>query len=307
MTGRMPNFLIIGAAKAGTTAVYAYLSQHPQVFMSEWKEPSFFALEGDPTPFAGPRDAVGERQRTRDLAGYQALFRGATDEIAVGEASTLYLSSSERAAGRIRRALPAVKLIAILRNPVERAYSAYRYLVRDEREPLDSFEAALDAEDGRIRSNWEPIWAYRAGGCYYTQLKRYYDLFPREQIAVHLYEDFERQPESIIREMFGFLGVDPTFEPDMSIRYNVSGDVRSRIVHSIFAAPSAAKDVLRPLLPRAVRQRLRGAIMERNTRPTLAVMAPETRQALTAFYREDTERLAELLGRDLAEWRDPDA
>jgi len=297
----MPNFLIIGAAKAGTTAVYAYLSQHPQVFMSEWKEPSFFALEGNPTPFAGPRDAVGERQRTRDLARYQALFRDVTDQRAIGEASTLYLFT-DQAAARIRRYLPDVKLMAILRNPVERAYSAYRYLRRDEREPLPTFEEALAAEESRLRANWEPIWAYRTGGCYYAQVKRYFDLFPREQIEVYLYEDFERRPLSIMRDTFGFLGVDPTFEPDMSIRYNVSGDVRSRFVHSLFAAPSAAKDVLRPLLPRAVRQRLRGAIMERNTKPTQSLMAPETRCALAEFYREDIRRLSELLGRDLSEW-----
>lgn len=297
----MPNFLIIGAAKAGTTAVYAYLSQHPQVFMSEWKEPSFFALEGNPTPFAGPRDAIGERQRTRNLARYQELFRDARHQLAVGEASTLYLFT-EQAAPRIRHYLPDVKLMAILRNPIERAFSAYRYLRRDEREPLTTFEEALEAEESRLRANWEPIWAYRAGGRYYAQVKRYFDLFRQDQIAIYLYEDFERRPAEILREMFAFLGVDPTFEPDMSIRYNVSGDVRSRFVHSLFAAPSATKDVLRPLLPRTMRQRLRGLIMARNTRLNPSAMAPETRQALAAFYREDMARLSELLGRDLSVW-----
>jgi len=297
----MPNFLIIGAAKAGTTAVYAYLSQHPQVFMSEWKEPSFFALEGNPTPFAGPRDAIGERQRTRDLRGYQDLFRGVTDQRAIGEASTLYLFT-DQAAAKIQHHLPNVRLVAILRSPVERAFSAYRYLRRDKREPLPTFEEALAAEEARLRANWEPIWAYRAGGQYYGQVKRYFELFSRDQIAIYLYEDFERRPLAIMRELFEFLGVDSTFEPDMSIRYNVSGDVRSRFVHSLFAAPSAAKDVFRPLLPRAVRQRLRGVIMQRNTRPTQSAMAPDTRCALAEFYREDIQRLAELLGRDLSEW-----
>jgi len=302
VTRSMPNFLIIGAAKAGTTAVYAYLSQHPQVFMSEWKEPSFFALEGNPTPFAGPRDAVGERQRTRNLARYQELFRDAGHQLAVGEASTLYLFT-EQAAARIRHYLPDVKLIAILRNPVERAYSAYRYLRRDEREPLPSFEEALAAEDSRLLANWEPIWAYRGGGRYYAQIKRYLDLFPRDQIAIYLYEDFERRPAGVLREMFAFLGVDSTFEPDMSIRYNVSGDVRSRLVHSLFAAPSATKEIFRPLLPRAMRQRLRGIIMARNTRLSPSAMSPETRQALAAFYHEDIAQLSELLGRDLSEWK----
>ena len=136
----LPNFLIIGAMKSGTTSLYHYLKQHPQIYMSSIKEPNFFALEGSNLDFNG---AEGKEQIQRlikresiiNIEEYRALFRRAAHETAIGEASPMYLYSPE-APYRIRYYVPEAKLITILRNPVERAYSAFLYMTRDGREPL---------------------------------------------------------------------------------------------------------------------------------------------------------------------------
>ena len=143
----MPNFLIIGAAKSGTTSLYAYLEQHPQAYLSPKKEPEFFSYEGREVDFNGPK---GEEQAnhgikqhiTANIEEYRALFRGASDEKAIGEASTMYLYSPQ-APSRIKHYIPKVKLIAIFRNPVDRAYSTFSYLTLQGREPLSEFSQAL--------------------------------------------------------------------------------------------------------------------------------------------------------------------
>jgi hypothetical protein len=297
----MPNFLVIGAAKSGTSATYAYLRQHPQVFASERKEPGFFAFEGQRAMFTGPGDRKYNRGCVTDLERYRQLVRLAAGNVAVGEASTVYLYSPE-APARIRRHVPDVKLLAILRNPVERAYSGYRYLVRDGLERLPSFEAALDAEDDRIRSNWQHIWHHKRLGFYHEQLTRYRDLFPPDQLAVFLYEDLVAAPVQMIQQMFEFLGVASDFTPDVSLKYNVSGTPRSRLLHAALARPNAAKDVVKAFLPAAMRRRMRADLMARNIRPSIPPLAAETRRYLVELYRDDTRKLERLIERDLSHW-----
>ena len=223
----LPNFLIIGAMKSGTTSLYFCLKQHPQAYMSSLKEPNFFALEGSNLDFDGAEGKERiqrwlKRDFVTDIEEYHALFRGAAGETAVGEASPIYLYSPE-ASRRIRHYVPEAKLIAVLRSPVERAYSAFLYMTREGRKPLKAFPEALQAEESRMRDNREWIWHYRHVGLYYTQLKRYYDVFDADQIRVYLYEDLRAHLPRVLQSIFGFLEVDESFVPDTSLRHNVSG------------------------------------------------------------------------------------
>jgi Sulfotransferase domain len=297
----MPNFLIIGAAKSGTTALYEYIRQHPQVFASRLKEPGFFALESKTPDFHGPGDELFEPRRVRDLARYQGLFREVRNEVAIGEASNLYLYSGE-APERIRHYVPTVKLIAMLRNPADRAFSAYRFLLWEGRETLSTFEAALEAEDGRIAQNWEFLWHYTQAGFYYRQLKRYFDLFDPKQIAVYTHDDLAAGPGGMTRNIFRFLGVDAAFVPDMSTRHNVSGTPRSRRLHTFMTQPSLAKDLLKSFVPASLRRRFRDAILQRNIVPGEPKLGLETRRKLVELFREDILKLQTLLGRDLSKW-----
>jgi hypothetical protein len=216
----IPNFIIVGAAKAGTTAIYHYLLQHPQVYLTPLKETNYFALAGQQLAFRGPGDEdYVNRLSITDEASYRSQFDGVRDEIAIGEASPLYLYHPQ-AAARIHDALPDAKIIAILRNPIDRAYSAFLHLVRDNREVHRDFEQALAQEPARIADNWEHIWHYLSMGRYYEQVKRYYDTFPHEQVRVYLYRDLRTDCTTLLRDTLNYLQVDPDFRFDTATRYN---------------------------------------------------------------------------------------
>lgn len=296
----MPNFLIIGAGKSGTTSLYHYLKQHPEIYMSPVKEPKFFALEGKTLNFRGPNDdAHMNRKSVTDIGAYRALFRGVSNEKAVGEASTLYLYSPE-APARIKHYIPEVKLIAILRNPADRAFSSYLHCLRDRGEPLGDFAQALREEEGRIENGWGPIWHYRNAGFYSAQLERYFDAFGRDQIKVFLYEDLKGDPVGVLRSIFRFLGVVDTRLPDISLKHNISGVPRSRLVHELLNTPNPIKSAFRPLLPAKLRKRFNHNLTDRNLlRPQLS---PEVRRRLIETYTEDILRVQGLIDRDLSRW-----
>ncbi|NJL83829.1 MAG: sulfotransferase [Chloroflexaceae bacterium] len=216
-----PNFCLIGAAKSGTTSLYEYLKQHPQIFMSPVKEPRYFGLVGETPDFRGPGDAETNRQLVTQTAAYRALFAGVTDEIAIGEASPWYLYL-EKAPIQIQQQLPQLKLIVILRHPVERAYSNFLHQVRYRTEPLPTFALALAAEPTRQQNHWRPFWFYKQLGFYHAQLSRYYQRFPREQIRVYLYEDLCDRPNVLFEDLFRFLSVDERFLPNLSEQHNVT-------------------------------------------------------------------------------------
>lgn len=295
----LPNFLIIGAAKSGTTSLYNYLRQHPDVFMSAMKEPHFFAHEGEPPAFRGPGDERRNRRTVTTMAAYLRLFDTAT-ESAVGEASTTYLYYS-RAPERIGKHIPAARLIAILRHPADRAYSSYLHLVRDGREPIDDFPTALRMEERRIRENWVPLWRYKDLGFYSAQLRRFRRGFPAERMRVYLYEDLQRDAVKVSQEIFRFLGVAESFRPDTSRRHNVSGIPVSRTVHGVLRQDGRIANSVRRLMSTRARRALRERVRAANLRQP-PPLSPELRTELTAIYREDILELQDLIERDLSHW-----
>lgn len=297
--GRLPNFLVIGAAKAGTTSLYRYLEQHPDVFMSAIKEPRFFALEGRPVEFCGPGDERVYDETATTLEGYRRLFARAGRARAVGEASVLYLPHP-RAAAAIAGRIPDARLIVVLRNPAERAYSAFLYRTRDGYEPLRTFEAALADEPRRIAAGWYYGWHYRDQGFYHRHLRRYFERFDRARIRVHLHEDLVRDPLGVVRDLFAFLGVDPDFRPDVSVRHNPSGRPRNARIQRWLTRRHPLKEAIKRVVPEQWGHRVIARVQRVNLeRPPLR---PDTRAALTDGYREDVRQLEALLGRDLSHW-----
>lgn len=303
----MPNFLVIGAAKSGTTALYKYLGQHPEIYMSPYKEPHFFAFEGESLDFRGPRDRAMMRYMTvNDPDKYRALFNGATTEKAIGEASPMYLYLPGTAE-RIKRHIPDAKLIVVLRNPADRAYSNFLHMVRDDREQQAEFSDALDDEERRIAENWYASWHYKRMGFYYEQLKHYYEIFDRAQIKVYLHEDLNFDTVDTLQDVFRSLGVDDSFVPDVSVRYNESGAHKSeslKNIHIYLLKPKLLKSAVKPLIPlrlrRSVISSVVGGIREKNlVKPSCS---EETRKRLIEDYREDILRLEDLIGRDLSSW-----
>jgi len=296
-----PNFLIIGAAKSGTSSLYMYLKQHPQVFMSPVKEPHFFSFNNQTKMTTGPGDPIHEA--ITDFKEYEALFDGATTEKAVGEASTSYLYRPE-APERIHDVLPDVKLIAILRNPADRAFSAYMHVVRDQRETAKTFSEALALEKERKHAGWEPIWHFTSVGRYYEQLSRYYALFNRDQIRLFLYEDLAADQENLLREVYQFLNVNADFTPGSLVRYNVSGELRSkfmnRVIKGLFHRPNPIRWLSRKIFPE--KWRLNAATWVRHQNLLKRKFSPEVRRQLIETFREDILKLQDLINKDLSQW-----
>ncbi len=295
----MPNFLVIGVAKAGTTSLHAYLAQHPQIFMSAIKEPHFFAYEGGMPEFRGPGDPRPSARFTTRLEDYQALFEAVTTEQAIGESSVGYLFC-EQAAARIRRRISDVRLIAILRDPAERAFSHYMMKRCEGCEPLADFRQALQAEEERRRNRWHWSWFYRQRGLYAEQLARYFALFERSQMRIYLYEEWDRDNLAVLRDIFGFLQVDDTFQPDIQQRHRLGGIPQNRRLHHFINRPHWLKTLLRPLTPRRWRQWLYGRLMKANR--VQLKLDPTIRAELIESYRPDVLKLQDMLERDLSAW-----
>lgn len=291
----MPNFLIIGAAKAGTTALHEYLQQHPQIYLTPTKETNFFAFEGEEINFQGPGDQALKDFSITDLTTYQKQFTGVTDELAIGEACPSYLYLPQ-AATKIKNYLPNVRLIVMLRNPIDRAYANFLHIVRDDREPHQDFALALQDEAKRIANNWEWFWHYIQIGFYGKQLQRYYEMFSPSQIKVYLYEDLKENAIALFQDIFGFLEVNDSFIPDMALRPNKSGMPKNKLLHQILTKPNPLKTFLKPLFPAQIRQKIQHQNL--NT-PQIAL---EVRQQLLDLYHSDILLCQELIQRDLSAW-----
>jgi hypothetical protein len=294
----LPNFLIIGAAKSGTTALYQYLKQHPQVYMSAQKETNFFAYEGQRVYFRGPGDEETSNSIITTLDSYKEQFEPVSSELAIGEASPWYLYSS-RSAENINRCIPDTKLIAVLRNPVDRAFSSYLHVIRHGREKL-SFEEGLLAEEDRIAQGWEPIWHYQRVGLYAEQVERFLDLFGREQTRFFLYDDFQRDPYCILTEIYKFLDVDPDFVADTSMKPNVTGVPKNKLLGRLVFQPNPLKSTARLLVPKQVRYDLSQKLGQRLlVKPSLGAAV---RERLSRRFKRDILDLQDLIGRDLSAW-----
>lgn len=298
----MPNFLVIGAGKSGTTSLYQYLKQHPQIFTSPRKEPRFFSYEGEALNFNDPSSS--KVSVVTDIETYCSLFKDATNEIAIGEASTWYLSSP-KAPERINHHVPDIKLIAVLRDPVERAYSHYCHLRRDEAEPITDFVQAMSAEEQRIKNNWSPHWHYKQQGFYYTHLKRYFNLFDRDQIKVYLFEDFTHNTLEVVQDIFHFLDVDESFVPNVSIKYNLSGIPKNRVLHQFltkrFWKNKQSKTIADRFLKLGFNQYIQARVMQLNLNQN-PKLSSKSRKYFVEVYKEDILKLQDLINKDLTQW-----
>ena len=291
----LPNFLIIGAAKAGTTALHAYLQQHPQIYMTPTKETNFFAFAGEKINFQGIGDEALKDFSITDLDTYQEQFAGVTTEKAIGEACPTYLYYPQ-AATRIKQYLPDARIIVILRNPVDRAYANFLHTVRDDRETHKDFALALQAEATRIANNWEWFWHYIQVGFYGKQLQHYYKIFAPSQIKVYLYEDLKQKPIALLQDIFRWLEVNDTFVPDMALRPNKSGMPKNKLFHQILTKPNPLKTLLKPLFPAKIRQKIQHQNL--NT----PEISQGVRQQLLSLYRTDILQCQDLINRDLSHW-----
>jgi hypothetical protein len=291
----LPNFLIVGAAKSGTTSLYHYLRQHPDIFMPEWKELSLFI-----------GDSYGPLHRVKKPSYYRIAFSKIKNQSVVGEASTAYLFD-EAAPGIIKAQLGTIRIIIILRDPVAMSYSLYNHQFRKEGETLENFEEALAQEKHR-RNNpefredcygWHANYYYYHRGLYYEQVKRYMDVFGEENVRVIIFEELTADTINVVKETFQFLGVDDTFVSEISV-HNPAGSIIKipRFWSDKGLLLKTAQFVFSKNLIKKIPHLLRN-IGRKPPRPINAATAERLRKR---FYA-DICRLEKLIAKDLSAWK----
>ena len=294
MGAQAPRLFVVGAPRAGTTTLYNLLSRHPDVHMAPKKEPGFFHLYGQGRPWSGPGDRAGVGRLER----YARLFRGGEGARLVGEASTVYLYSP-RAAERIARCVPDPRIIAILRHPVDRAFSNFMQHVMQGRERVGDFAEALGRARGRLAAGWSPFWDYAGMGLYGRQLRRYYDVLPASAMLVLDYDELVGDTDRTLRRICAFLGMRhvPLAAPAGGL--NASGVPRHRAANAVLQQVRRGAQYL----PRALRFRTE-AWLERLVRQNLRrqPLAADLRARLAESFWRDSEEAGRLTGIDVRGW-----
>lgn len=277
-TLKLPSLIVFGAIKSGTGALHQYLNHHPDIFMSVLKEPRYF-MRRDAAPIVQRNKSAALAINT--LQEYSALFESATHESIIGESSSGYIDS-EFAAKRIKEAIPNVRLVASLRNPVDRACAHFQMLTKT---------GKIDAS---ILENKTASWAQSS--YYFEKLKTYFELFPRERIKIIVYEEWVNDTRSALKNLYQFLGVDDTYELNSQIVYRPATVLWPKVRRG------SRLRQLKRFIPARILALLNN-YKARNVRPVEELIPTDVRQVMNEWYSQDIERLEELLGRDLSVWR----
>ncbi|HEY6419469.1 MAG TPA: sulfotransferase [Candidatus Binataceae bacterium] len=300
-TRKLPNFFVVGAMKAGTGSLYDYLRAHPQIYMSRIKEPGYFSTDIRPPLdshqrrlLAMPSDTLLGYVRVYDFDYYCRLFEGVGAELAVGECSVSYLPS-RTAATEIRSAVPHARIIIVLRNPVERAYSHYLMNVRNEKAPL-SFRNELNRDRSKIEETQLPK-PYVQLGLYSEQVERYLNTFPSERVKIFLYEDIRDDFSKFIANVYDFLGVDGGFRPPkMKIR-NQSRLPRSKLLNLLWV-----RTPLRDIVPRYLPEGMLAMAGRLHYSAKVPELSSADREYLLEAFAPDIKKLERLINRELKSW-----
>ena len=298
MTNRTPNFFIVGAAKSGTTSMFQYLRQHPEIYMPKRKWINYFNMD---------LHGLGNCPDSEEYAGH---FAGASDESRIGEASEVYLYS-KRAAPEIKNACPEAKIIILLRNPVEMVYSLHSQLLHREVEVIADFEEALEAEADRKQGKRLPPlgthpreWLfYREAASFADQVERYLQVFGEDNVRIILFDDFTANTADVYAETLRFLDIDDRFRPEFKV-HNPHSSFRSLgLAHWFGDAPATQPGESRHSPLRWARKRVRRWLAKANTSyKKREPLSPEISIRLSEEFRADSSRLEAILGRSLSAW-----
>jgi hypothetical protein len=298
---KKPNFFIVGAPRSGTTAMYEYLKQHPEIFMSQLKEPQFFGSDLIRTPKAP--------FYRHDIKRYLALFAPAGNAKVVGEGSTLYLKSRE-AASEIKEFSPSAKVIIMLRNPVDLLYSLHSFALNYGSEVIEDFEGALDAETDRKKLLRVPDSCEIVDGLFYRErakfkepVERYFKVFGQGNVHVIVYDDLRNNTPKVYAETLQFLGVSTDFQPEFNVVHE-NRRIRSRALRYIWRRRSGGVHrVVFEYSPPWLSRRMVKTLKWVYSRPAPRTpINAELRRRLQGEFKGEIEQLSELLQRDLTHW-----
>jgi hypothetical protein len=288
----------VGAPKSGTTAMYTYLAQHPDVYLPERKELRFFG-----------KDLIIRNRTPLSLDDYLAYFDEAGSARRVGTAYVWYLYSS-RAAQEIRSFSPQAQIIVMLRNPVDMLHALHSEFLFNANEDIDDFAEALAAEDDRRQFRRIPRHAHLLNGLWYRsvpryteQLRRYFDVFGRDRVQVLIFDDFVSDTAESYRSTLRFLGLDAGFVPAFEV-VNANKRLRVPALRPFLAQPPpTVRRIARALVPGSFRRRIYRSLQEANiSAGRRASLSRSLREVLAAEFAQEVEQLSQLLERDLTHW-----
>jgi hypothetical protein len=301
-TQRWPDFLLIGAAKAGTTALFKALTNHPLIHSSGSKEPRFFSYPNEKPQFAGPQAEANKSRISYKQEDYLDLFVNCESGSLCGEASTQYLADpiASATAGRL---IPKAKLLAILRHPVERAYSQYLHMRQEGVEPAASFEQAWLDNDRRQAENWRPAYWHQHRGFYARQITGWLEHFPPQHLLILFYEDWCNNPHDVLSKAWRHLGVPEISNPKIT-RENVSSRQPrwAWLHHRMTDQNNPIRRLAQRKLPLWTRDAITTTVGALNLK-TGPALDPSLRARLALTYHDDISQLEALTGRDLTAWR----
>jgi hypothetical protein len=299
----LPDFFLLGAPKSGTTGLHAALSGHPDLFLSPVKEPKFFLCEGPPPREGGPGDAHSYREWIWQRNEYERLFDGAPPGTRRGESTALYLAD-DAAHERIHALVPGARLIAVLRDPVDRAYSNWAHLWADGLEPISDFVDACAAEPERTAAGWAPFWRYLETGRYGRQLTHLGTLFPRDQIHVIRYKELVDEPRETLDGICRFLGVREGLlseAPSLNVGGYVAPTLYTQTLQALFRSGASIGSLFPPQVWRKASLPLQWLIQRTpQHRPELS---EADRAKLVGYFDDDITLVEQLTGWDLTQWR----
>jgi hypothetical protein len=295
---KKPNFFIIGAARCGTTSLYHYLSKSPDIYMSPVKEPHFFARVSVDDPKLKKKPRKGKRYHSlyfADEKEYLSLFDEAAGCKAIGEASPSYLYDEETPL-LIKNNIPDARFIAVLRDPIERAYSHYWLDVRNGNQPLGFYDALVE-DYAKKEKGWGVSHLYTELGFYYAQLKRYYDLFDASQILVIPFDLLKKDPFEALKKVSEHLGVDDGFIAAIDVKeaYNVFRVPRGGLFGIMFG-PGSFFSRIKTWIPDKIKSTFRDYFFVKKTEKPL--LDPRAREFLESLYRSDLLQLRDFLGEE---------
>jgi hypothetical protein len=305
MTARPPDFFLIGAPKAGTSALYAALTQHPDLYLSPVKEPKYYLCGDSPPPgYRGPGDAHSNLEWIWQRDRYLSLFADAPAGSLTGESTPFYLYNRD-ARRRIAVDRPDAKLIAVLRDPVDRAYSNWTHLWMDGLEPQADIVEAVRREKQRVDAGWAPFWHYQGLGMYGRQVADLLDHFARDQVLLLRYKDMVDAPTETLDRVFGFLGVGPATIreiPRDNTRPYIQNGTRAKAIGPVIRTGATLGQFLPPEIWRSVSKPLVSQLHRggRHERPPLT---PAQRDALLEPHLPDIELLEKVTGESYADWK----
>jgi hypothetical protein len=285
----MPNFFIVGTPKAGTTSLYHYLEEHPDIYMSPIKETNYFSYDEIKS-----QGLFYNEEHISSLHQYQKQFKEVKDEKAVGEASVSYLYYP-LVPSKIKKLNPEAKIIIVLRNPVDRGFSHY----------------LMDKRLGFVNISYEDIvWKnsthpqsklyyqqYVSLGQYYEQVKRYLEVFGDRQVKILFYEDIVKDMQNVVKELYAFLNVDVTFSPDTQQQHNVYSSPKNFFIEKLYAQKK-----IRTIAKKIFGENIQQQVMHFFFRKEKPVLNEKLKLDLIEVYKTNVYKTSELLKKDLTFW-----